>query len=66
MSLDNNMDDEEYSLLDEAKELFWLAVVGAAIAYVGGITLGHGAAALDGLLNWTLDSLIRELFAWLL
>lgn len=66
MTLDNNMDDDEYDLLDEAAQFLCLLIVGMALAIVGGIALGIGSAALDGLLTWSLDSLIREVFAWLL
>ena len=64
MSLDNNMHDEEYDLLDEATELFWLVVIGIAIAYIGGLALGHGAAVLDRLLAHGLDDLIAKALAW--
>ena len=66
MSLDNNMGDDEYDLLDEAAELLCLLIVGMVLAVVGGIALGVGSAALDGLLSYSLDSVIREVFAWLL
>lgn len=53
--LDNGMDHENYSLMNEAQELMWLLLVGIAVVVPVGIWLGMSAHWLDKLLTLLID-----------